>query len=323
MKEKTFWQKVKNKITISSLFYILLIGVVVILTLFPVIFDLEHADWNKIISNCIISLILVLLTFSYQSTSVKTNAEKDEESELNVIKNNHINKIKEIQNLSLSKLHELYVKEKNEDIKFEYIKQIFHSFEIPIELYNCDKNLIDVALKNNKINKEQFEIIRKMRKGKFEVDYYDLQDLTCSVILNKSRNTNKSQQNEIILTELSSKVLLIIITSFLWGTLVPSSFEAGITAQSWIDLGGRLLTTMSGIWCGQVCGKMMVKDDIRLYNKFFNFNTQFLQDFKSKIWQPKDNIIDVDIIKELHNLANDEFIEIDESLLNNLKKEDE
>ena len=59
MKQKTFWQKLKDKLTISVLFYILLIGVVVILTLFPVIFDIEHANWNKIISNCIISLILV------------------------------------------------------------------------------------------------------------------------------------------------------------------------------------------------------------------------------------------------------------------------
>lgn len=321
MKQKTFWQKLKDKLTISVLFYILLIGVVVILTLFPVIFDLEHADWNKIISNCIISLILVLLTFSYQSTSVKSNAEKDEESELTTTKNNHIKKIKEIQNLSLSKLHEIYVKEKNEEIKIEYIKQIFHSYEIPIELYSCEKSLVDVALKNQKITAEQYDIIRKMRKGKFEVDYYNLQDLTCSVILNKSKNTNKSQQNEIIITELSSKVLLIIITSFLWGTLVPSSFEAGITAQSWIDLGGRLITTISGIWCGNVCGKMMVKDDIRLYNKFFNFNNQFLQDFKTKIWQPKENIIDVDIIQELHNLANDEFIEVDEDVLNKIKED--
>ena len=321
MKQKTFWQKLKDKLTISVLFYILLIGVVVILTLFPVIFDLEHANWNKIISNCIISLILVLLTFSYQSTSVKSNAEKDEESELTTTKNNHIKKIKEIQNLSLSKLHEIYVNEKNEEIKQEYIKQVFHSYEIPIELYDCEKSLLDVALKNNKINEEQYDIIRKMRKGKFEVDYYNLQDLTCSVILNKSKNTNKSQQNEIIITELSSKVLLIIITSFLWGTLVPSSFEAGITAQSWIDLGGRLITTISGIWCGNVCGKMMVKDDIRLYNKFFNFNNQFLQDFKTKIWQPKKNIIDVDIIQELHNLANDEFIEVDEDVLNKIKED--
>ena len=321
MKQKTFWQKLKDKLTISVLFYILLIGVVVILTLFPVIFDIEHANWNKIISNCIISLILVLLTFSYQSTSVKSNAEKDEESELTTTKNNHIKKIKEIQNLSLSKLHEIYVNEKNEEIKQEYINQVFHSYEIPIELYDCEKSLLDVALKNNKINEEQYDIIRKMRKGKFEVDYYNLQDLTCSVILNKSKNTNKSQQNEIIITELSSKVLLIIITSFLWGTLVPSSFEAGITAQSWIDLGGRLITTISGIWCGNVCGKMMVKDDIRLYNKFFNFNNQFLQDFKTKIWQPKDNIIDVDIIQELHNLANDEFIEVDEDVLNKIKED--
>lgn len=321
MKNKTFWQKLKDKLTISVLFYILLIGVVVILTLFPVIFDLEHADWNKIISNCIISLILVLLTFSYQSTSVKSNAEKDEESELTTTKNNHIKKIKEIQNLSLSKLHEIYVNEKNEEIKQEYINQVFHSYEIPIELYSCEKSLVDVALKNQKITAEQYDIIRKMRKGKFEVDYYNLQDLTCSVILNKSKNTNKSQQNEIIITELSSKVLLIIITSFLWGTLVPSSFEAGITAQSWIDLGGRLITTISGIWCGNVCGKMMVKDDIRLYNKFFNFNNQFLQDFKTKIWQPKDNIIDVDIIQELHNLANDEFIEVDEDVLNKIKED--
>ena len=321
MKQKTFWQKLKDKLTISVLFYILLIGVVVILTLFPVIFDLEHANWNKIISNCIISLILVLLTFSYQSTSVKSNAEKDEESELTTIKNNHIKKIKEIQNLSLSKLHEIYVNEKNEEIKQEYINQVFHSYEIPIELYSCEKSLVDVALKNQKITAEQYDIIRKMRKGKFEVDYYNLQDLTCSVILNKSKNTNKSQQNEIIITELSSKVLLIIITSFLWGTLVPSSFEAGITAQSWIDLGGRLLTTISGIWCGNVCGKMMVKDDIRLYNKFFNFNNQFLQDFKTKIWQPKDNVIDVDIIQELHNLANDEFIEVDEDVLNKIKED--
>lgn len=321
MKQKTFWQKLKDKLTISVLFYILLIGVVVILTLFPVIFDLEHANWNKIISNCIISLILVLLTFSYQSTSVKSNAEKDEESELTTTKNNHIKKIKEIQNLSLSKLHEIYVNEKNEEIKQEYINQVFHSYEIPIELYSCEKSLVDVALKNQKITAEQYDIIRKMRKGKFEVDYYNLQDLTCSVILNKSKNTNKSQQNEIIITELSSKVLLIIITSFLWGTLVPSSFEAGITAQSWIDLGGRLLTTISGIWCGNVCGKMMVKDDIRLYNKFFNFNNQFLQDFKTKIWQPKNNIIDVDIIQELHNLANDEFIEVDEDVLNKIKED--
>ena len=172
-------------------------------------------------------------------------------------------------------------------------------------------------------DKEQFDIIIKIRKGQFDVDYYDLQDLTCSVILNQSKNTNKSQQNDIILSQLTSKVLMIIITSFLFGTLAQESFESGITPQSWIDLVGRLLTIISGIWCGETCGQMLVNDDIRLLNKFYNFNSQFLQDFKNKIWIPKEETISKNIIQELQRLSADEYIEVDEELLNNLKKEDE
>lgn len=321
MEKKTFWQRIKDKFTMSLLFYIILIAVVVVLTLFPVVFDLEHANWNKIFSNCIISLILVLLTFSYQSTTKRNNAEKDEESELYKSRLKHIDKIYEIQKLSLSKFHELYVNDKNEEMKQQYIQQVFHSYEIPIELYSCDRKLVDVALSNNKINKEQYNIIVKMRKGKFEIDYYELQDLTCSVILNKTKNTNKSQQTDIITSELTSKVLLIVISSFLMGTLVQESFENGITIQSWIDLCSRLLTTISGIWAGDTCGKLLIKDDIRLLNKFYNFNSQFLQDFKTKIWQPKEDLIDKDIIKELQELSNDEYIEVTEDELKKLQED--
>ena len=129
---KTFWQRLKEKFTMSLFFYLILIGVVVVLTLFPVVFDWENADWNKIISNCIISLILVLLTFLYQSTTTRSNAEKTEGTELFEARKNHISKIKEIQNLSLSKLHEIYVDEKNKELRTQYIHQVFHSFEIPI-----------------------------------------------------------------------------------------------------------------------------------------------------------------------------------------------
>lgn len=320
--KKTFWQKVKDKFTLSVLFYLILIAVIVLLTLFPVVFDLEHANWNKIISNCIVSLILVLLTFSYQSTTKRNNAEKDEESELNQIRKKHIDKIHEIQNLSLSRIHELYVDEKNEELKQQYINQVFHSYEIPIELYSCDKSLLKVALENQKITDEQFKIINKIRKGKFEIDKFKLQDLTCGVILNRTKNTNQSQQNEIITTELASKVLVIIITSFLWGTLAQDTFNGGITAQSWIDLSGRLLTTISGIWAGDTCGKLLIKDDVRLLNKFYNFNNQFLQEFKTKIWQPDPSKISKDIIKELQELSTDEFIEISEDELQKITTEE-
>lgn len=322
MEQKGFFERIKEKFTMSLFFYLVLIATVVILTLFPVVFDLKHADWEKIISNCIISLILVLLTFSFQSITKRNNEEKDEKSELFIARKHHIAKIKEIQNLSLSRVHEIYVNEKNKELKQQYIEQVFHSYEIPIQLYDCDAELVEKAHDQHKISNEQYNIIKKMRKGDFEVDFYKLQDLTCSVILNNSKNTNKSQQSEIIASELTSKVLFILISSFLWGTLVYQATDGGIPIQSWLDLCSRLLTTISGIWAGEVCGKALINDDIRLYNKFYNFNNQFLQDFKMKIWQPDDSLINQDIIKELTEQSTEQIIEISEEEFNKIHNEE-
>ena len=151
MEQKNFWQRVKEKFTMSLFFYLILIATVVILTIFPVVFDLEHADWDKIISNCIISLILVLLTFSFQSITKRNNEEKDETSELYIARKHHIAKIKEIQNLSLSRIHEIYVNEKNDEAKKQYVEQVFHSYEIPIQLYDCDLDLVEKAHTTHKI----------------------------------------------------------------------------------------------------------------------------------------------------------------------------
>ena len=315
---KSFWARLKEKFTISILFYLVLIGIVAITTLFPVVFDFENANWNKIYSNAIISLVLVLLTFTYQMTNRKKKAENDKESDLFKAQKNHVDKIHEIQNQQLSRCHELYVEEQNQNIKMEYVRQVFHSYEIDIALYDCESQLVDKALEMKKINREQYSIIKKIRKNDFEVDYYNLQELTCAVILNKSSNTNKSLQNEIILGEITSKVLLIIITSFLWGTLVSDSFEGGIKPQSWIDLAGRLITTISGIWCGDTCGRLLINDDIRLYNKFYNFNNQFLQNFKTGIWKPKEELINKSIVDELLKMSQDEYIEVDEDDYNQL-----
>lgn len=329
---KSFIQKLKQRFSVSTLFYIVLFGIVIITTLFPVFFDLEHANWKKIISTMIIGTILILLSFTYQTERTKKLLENDEDGDYQKSKNIFINKNKEIQERRLSKLQKLYVDEQNEKIKKEYIQNVLQHYEIDEQCYSLDFPDLKLLLQENKITKKQFKIIKALKCNDFETDYYNFQDLTCTFIIEKGKNTNKSQQNSIIMSEAVYKIILLIVATFMWGTLVPDAVDGGITPQSWIDLGGRLINLCGGIFCGSNCGRLLVKDEIRLLDKFYNFNSLFLQEFQNGTWQPDDKIITRSIVDDLREIKEEkqnnenvddsesEIIEISEEELSILKE---
>lgn len=315
----------KNRYLISALFYSIIVVFVVIVSLIPYVFDLEHANWNKVFANFIIQVILILITFSYQSVVSRTANIQDPQSDYSIAKVEFVASVKNIQNKTYTRLHELYVKNYNENLLNEHIKELLHTYELEESFLTCDKKVIETAFNEKKINSKQLKIIEKCRKRKFNLSYYNVKDLTCSVTLETTKNTNKSQKTSITMEVLLSRVLWLLVCSFLFATVAPEAIQNGITLENISNMIFRLIAVGSGILTGYTCSQMLVKDDIRLFNNFTNFNIKFIQELENKTWIPKDDEIKKSIVEEIINRNNneqdsDEIIEISEDDLKKLNE---
>lgn len=305
---KEAFNKFKEFFSISTLAKILVLALIVITTLFPSLFDPQNADWKKVIYSFILNLIIFMGAFISQLIASK----KREMEKARYIESNkkHIDEIHLIQNRKLSHFHKLYVQDENEKNKIEYIQDVFTQFEIDMKFYTMELSLVKTAIKNNIITKEQYSVIQLCRKGKIDFDKYDVRDLTTTQILKKGKNSNKSQQATITASNLLGKISWILAFAIIWGMFVFDNANEGVSDQAWIDLGSRLMTFAGGIITGEVTGKECVNDDIRLFDKFFNFNCKFIQDFELGIWKPKKEDINEDLIDRLKKLqSNIEIID--------------
>lgn len=300
-----FVQKLKSLFTLSIVIDIALIAVIIITTLFPTLFDPEHADWKTVFSNFILSIIIALLSFTSRLAKSKINESNKEK--YTTARNNHIGQVRKIQERQLSKSQELYVKDYNKKSLIEYAKEVFNQYEIPFELYTCDISLVKTALNKGVIDKNQYSVIKLCRRGKLRYTKYNIRDLTSTQILKNKTNSTESQQVGIVVTNLLSKISWMLAGVILIGTFVPDAMsEGGVTAQSWINLASRILTYVGGLYCGDQTGKEIIEDDIRLYDLYYNFNCQFLQDFDLGVWKPSEEEIKEDIITKLQRLHEEE-----------------
>ena len=313
---KSIINKFKDLISISTFVKIVVILIIVVGTLLPSLFDPENANWKKVGFNFILSLLIAMGAFISQMVASRNRAMKKDEYKES--KKNHVDQIKEIRRKKLSHVHGLYVKDENKKNKLEYVTEAFSQFEIPIDYYTMDQELINVALRKNKITKEQYSVIKICRTGKIQYDRYDIGDLTTTQILKKGRNSNKSQQASITASNLIGKISWMLALSIIWGMFVwdESKGMASLSnGQAWIDLGGRLFTFGGGLWGGEVTGREIIEDEIRLFDKFYNFNCQFVQDFETGIWSPPKERVQEDIVAYLKNLQEEEKKAQDEAVI--------
>lgn len=311
---KKFIERIKNAVTMNIFIDICIIAIVVISTLFPTLFDPEHADWKNVLSNFILSVIIMLLAFISQMNSSRTINMKKESYK--VSRDAHINKIRDIQEKQLSKMQKLYVDDYNKKSLEEYVKSLFNEYEIPFELYSCKIEIVKLALKKGEIDKNQYSVIKLCRKGKVQYNKFDIKDLISTNIIKKQTNSNKSQQSEIVLGNLLSKLSWMLAFAILLGTMIPNESNMGISNQAWINLASRMLSFVGGMWCGGSTGKEIVEDDIRLFDLFYNFNCQFVQDFENGIWKPREEDINENVVERLTKLYNQENHIKEQTLIN-------
>lgn len=308
---KKLSQKIKDLFSLSTLAKILVVALIVIFTLFSSLFDPAKADWKKVLSNFILSVVIVMGAFISQLSSTrKKEMEKDTYTNS---RDAHINQVHEIQKKQLSHFHKLYVKDENEKNKLSYVQDVFTQYEIEIAYYTMELKLVKAALKKGLIDKEQYSVIQLCRKGNIQYDKYDVRDLTTTQILKKGTNSNKSQQGAITASNLLGKMSWMLAFAIVWGMFVwDEAQSAGVNGQAWIDLGSRLFTFAGGLWTGAVTAKEIVEDDIRLFDKFYNFNCKFVQDFECGIWKPAKTEIKEDIVEHIKKLLTEDETSVSE-----------
>jgi hypothetical protein len=317
-----FTQKIKDIFNVSLLSKLLIVVLIVISTLFPSLFDPEHANWKEALSNLVLNIVITYGAFisQYISSRAKYQA-KDKYKESS---KKHIDQIHLIQEKQLSTAHQCYVKDTNEKNRIDRVKDIFMQYEIPFELFEAEPKLIKTALSNNIINKEQLSIIRLCRRGKFDYDKYDVRDLTATQVLKKYKNSNKSQQAVITASNILGKTSFLIAFAIIFAMFTWDSTKAsGIDGQSWINLSSRLFTFVGGLWTGDTTGREIVEDDIRLFDKFYNFNSKFVQDFELGIYKPKEEDMANNIIERLKALNQAENKEIEEDTYDTIELTEE
>lgn len=301
-----FVKRVKDIFSLSFLAKILVVALIVITTLFPSLFDPEHADWKKVLFNLVLSTIIMLGAFISQLLAARKR--ETEKKSYTDAQDRHVAAIRDIQKKQYSHIHKLYVKDENEKNKLSYIQDAFTQFEIDIKYYKMEQSLVKTALKNGLIDKEQYSVIQLCKKGNIEYDKYDVRDLTATQLLKKYKNTNKSQQAIITASNLMSKMSFMLAFAVIWGMFAydQASQGGGPQGQAWIDLGARLITFAGGLYTGDVTAREVAEDDIRLFDKFYNFNCKFIQDFENGIWKPQENAVEEDIVERLMKLQQEE-----------------
>lgn len=299
-------KKFRDIFTVSTLAKFLTIAIIVITTLLPNLFDPENADWKKILTSFILSIVIVLASFVAQMSSTRKK-EMEKDDYINS-KNNHIDKIREIQKKQLSHYHRLYVRDENEKNYIEKVKDVFQQFEIDFQYYELGYAELKIALREKMIDKEQYSIIKLCKSARISFDKYDVRDLTSTQVLKKGRNSNESQQAVIVASNLLSKVSYMVAIGVIWGMFVydETTGGKGVTPQAWLDLVSRLITFGGGLWCGKTTGEEIVADDIRLFDRFFNFNSKFVQEVESGIWKPTDDIKNINVLEHIRQIQNKE-----------------
>ena len=298
-----FKKKLQDFFSVSTFAKLIVIAIIVITTIAPSLFDPEHANWEKVLSSFILSIVIIMCSFiSQRAAAKKRGYEKDD---YKASRKRHEDEYHLIQDRQLSHFHNLYVKDKNEKSKIERVKEIFATYEIPFDLFNCSLKDLKTAFSKGLVNKEQYSVIRLCRQGKIEYDKYDVRDLTTSRIIKKYRNSNKSQESEITWGNLLSKISWILALSIIWGMFVwdKAAAEEGFkNGQAWLDLASRLFTFVGGLYTGEVTGREICADDIRLYDRYFNFNSTFIQEFDNSLWKPSEEELEENILEKIHRL---------------------
>jgi hypothetical protein len=298
--------KLKALFTTPTLIKIVVIVLIVVFTLFPALFDPVNADWRKVFANFVLTMVIFLASFIAQNTASRTKHVED--AKYKDSEKRHIDEIREIQNKKLSKFHQIYVKYYNKNSKDNYIHDIFNKYEIPMEYYKQDFKIIKRAFKDKKLTAEQVYVIKKINRDEFEYDCYEYKFLTSTQILKKNVNTNKSLQANITWSNLLSKISMMMAFSIIAGMLVwdKQAAEDGIkNGQVWIDLVTRIITLGGGVWTGEFNGAQVCSDDIRLYDKFYDFNKMFVDDVEKYGWKPKPEDLEDNVKEYLESIKNE------------------
>lgn len=265
--------------------YLLLFALVVFLTAVPVVFDLEHLDVQKWITNSLINSGIMIISIVLGEI---TGTDKFKEK-VGGLYQNSLKKFNDmLMELSESQLivyfSQFYIWYKAKELKNKKIAFLVqHGFDhqVAIRIVSfiekgdleemLEKNVIKIdpktkkEVKFRKIHKDEYEVLKEVFSTDFTLDspkeytYYltAFNDNSSASVLEKPRLIEKKERSNKLFNR-TFKIVLSLFISVLWGTATISETSGGAKAVA-ANLIARLTALFGGALSGLLTSIITVK----------------------------------------------------------------
>lgn len=285
MNDQSKLKNLKKKFSLSSLFYTGLILLVVIVSLIPVVFDPSRLQDKKFQANLILNIALTILTYVVAIMDYSTKA-RIKETFISFVER-LISLDRKITEKALSFIFKDYVNCFNFEKRNEYILSEFEKNLISKQFINSDIKIIEKALEENIITKEQYDVIIKCKTNKFHVVQYDVRNMRTYKDYRKSADSVDSNRNSIVLWGIIPKIVYIIVISVLFSSFARDMNNNVIDKfDAILNLVMRLFNIISAIWLGYVQSGSLINDEIRIMEIKIAFLEDFFIQYETGQWKP-------------------------------------
>ena len=311
----------KKRFSLSSLFYSSLIVLVIITSLIPIAFDPSRIQDKKFQANLILNIALTILTYIVSIMDFSNKARIKESFIQFVEKLSHLDK--KITEKALSFIFKNFVNESNKEKKEEYILSEFEKNLIPKRFITADINIINKALEEKIITREQYDIIVKCKSNKFHVVQYEVRNMRTYKDYGKSADSVDSNRNSIVLWGIIPKIIYIIVISVLFTSFVKDMNDTNSIDKfdTVLTLVMRLFNIISAIWLGYVQSGSLINDEIRIMEIKIAFIEDFFSRYETGQWKPS---IDIEeSVQEKLNQIDLEYRAKNGGLFNNITEEEQ
>lgn len=321
------FKKLTAKKTLVISIYALLLALVVFLTAVPIVFDLEHLDVQKWITNSLINVGIMIISIVLGEITGNDKLKERVGSLYQTALKRYNDLLEDLsQNQLIVYFSQFYVWYKARELKNKKISYlVYHGFDhqVAIRIVTLvEQDDLETMLNENivkkdpktkkevkfrKIHQDEYEVLREIYSTSFTLDspkeytYYlsAFDDNSSASILEKPKLLEKKERSNKLFNR-AFKILLSVFLSVLWGTATIAEASSGGKKA----IIGNLIARLSALIGGVLSGFLTSVVNVKLESEKLDDKSRVLKDmeiyYKRGDFKPKsyDEIVEEEISEE-------------------------
>lgn len=290
-----------RKILVISI-YFLLFALVVFLTAVPVVFDLEHLDVQKWVTNSLINVGIMIISIILGEITGNDKLRERVGGLFQIALKKYNDLLDELKdNCQIVFFSQFYIWYKARELKNKKISYlVLHGFEhqTAIKIVSVvakedlekmvDENLVKIdektkkEVKFKKINSDELETLKEIYSPSFTLDepkeytYYltPFNDSSTTSILEKPKALERKEKSNKLFNR-TFKILMSIFISVLWGTATIADTNGGAKAVI-----GNLIARLTAMFGGLLSGFLTSVVDVKIESEKLEDKYTVLRDME-------------------------------------------